>query len=301
LRPTDLWKSFSGAPAAEQLAGKLAGTPILLSQVVREATSRSEQTARIAAYWELSAAVTDYNLALREETELQALRQGVSRPSFAWDEARLALASRVEAARTEAEAAQNRLQRLLRRPAEGELPLPANSPHCGAYATRYEENFAGRESTEALQLSELLPQLHQQLRNQAAGVAADGQWLQTVSQQRDPESDGTVLLKTYELLSLRRQEFLQTVRDYNTQIARYSELAAPGQVGADRLVGMLIETTPTDGKADDKSAITRTSAEQPVTNQSTAPRTFVEDEPPAARSEPPTKEGEERSILVRPQ
>jgi hypothetical protein len=103
------------------------------------------------------------------------------------------------------------------------------------------------------------------------------------------------------LLSLRRREFVREVSDYNIQIARYTHMASPAQVETERLVAMLIETTQTASAPGRGSDITRTSAEEPVTNQSTAPRTFVEDEPPAARSEPPTKEGEERSILVQPQ
>jgi hypothetical protein len=297
IKPSELLRLLASPPTT----GQLTGSPIALSEAISGSATRGEQTSRVSAYWELSTAVTDYYLALRESTELETLRQSISRPSFAWDEARLALSARVEAARLTAEAAQNRLQSLRRLAAGGDLPLPSDLPHSGAYETRYEENFAGRDSAAALQLSVLLPQLHQELRNEAASVAADQQWLQTVSQQRDSQSDGALLLKTYELLSLRRREFVREVSDYNFQIARYSHMASPGQVETERLVAMLIETTQTASAPGRGSDITRTSAEEPVTNQSTAPRTFVEDEPPAARSEPPTKEGEERSILVQPQ
>src|SRR4029078_505596 len=42
------------------------------------------------------------------------------------------------------------------------------------------------------------------------------------------------------LLALTRRAFVQTPRDYNRRIARYSELATPGQISPDRLTGMLI-------------------------------------------------------------
>jgi hypothetical protein len=47
-------------------------------------------------------------------------------------------------------------------------------------------------------------------------------------------------LRALELLALRRRAFVQIARDYNRRIARYSELATPGQIDADRLIGMLI-------------------------------------------------------------
>src|SRR4029078_12135397 len=43
------------------------------------------------------------------------------------------------------------------------------------------------------------------------------------------------------LLALTRRAFVQTPRDYNRRIARYSELATPGQITPDRLTGMLIK------------------------------------------------------------
>jgi hypothetical protein len=296
IKPSALLRSLADAPPT----GQLAGSPITLSEAITGSATRLEQTARVAAYWELSTAVTDYYLALREATELDTLRQGISRPSFAWDEARLAQSARVEAARLTAEAAQYRLQNLLKR-AAGELPLPSDLPHCGAYETRYQENFTGRDSADALELSELIPQLHQELRNQTASVEADRLWLQSVSQQRDPQSDGNLLLKAYELLTLRRREFVRGVSAYNIQIARYTQMASPGQVETDRLVAMLIETTPTNGG---NSAITRTSAEEPIDSESPQripPRTFAEEDPPAAQPQSVPNNGEERSILVRPQ
>ncbi len=300
IKPSELLRSLAGIPAT----GQLAGSPITLSEAVSGSTKRGEQTARVTAYWELSTALTDYYLALRETTELETLRQSISRPSFAWDEARLALSARVEAARLTAKAAQNRLQSLRRLAAGGDLPLTSDLPHCGAYETRYEENFAGRDSADALELSELIPQLHQQLRNQTASVEADRQWLQTVSQQRNPQTDGNILLKSYELLSLRRREFVREVSDYNIQIARYTHMASPGQVETQRLVAMLIETTTTTATSGGDSAITRTSAEEPIDAQSpprSTPRTFAEEERPATQPESIPQSGEERSILVRPQ
>ncbi len=285
------------------LRGPLVGTPLSLAAAVSGSRSRAEQTARVEAYWDLSVAVTDYYLTTREATELETLRQSVSRPSFVWDEARLALTSRTQVARRKAEAAQYRLQSLLCRSAGIGLPLPSDPPHSGAYKTRYEENFAGRQSAEAGQLNDLLPQMYQDLRTQAAAMTADQQWLQTVDRQRDPRSDGTVLLKTYELLSLRRQSFINSVSHYNTLIARYTELSTPGEVGAGRLVAMLIGAPPIGNTLRSDSEVTRTSAQEPIDTQNnlrTIPKTFAEENQPVTPPEPTSESGVERSILIEP-
>ena len=47
---------------------------------------------------------------------------------------------------------------------------------------------------------------------------------------------------------------MQIARDYNRRIARYSELATPGQVGAERLTGMLIKRRCGDGHKSSMSA-----------------------------------------------
>jgi hypothetical protein len=58
---------------------------------------------------------------------------------------------------------------------------------------------------------------------------------------QDDTGDGTATLRALEFLALRRRAFVQFVRDYNRRIARYTELATPGAVGAERLVTMLIK------------------------------------------------------------
>lgn len=297
VKPADLWASLAALPVKDQLPG----LPLSLASAVHGATTRSGQTDHITAYWELAAALADYSLAVRESVELETLRQGVARPSIAWDEARLAQAARIATAKAEAEAAQYRMQRIAGK-IGAQLPLLADSPHAGAYETRYEENFAGRDSAEALLLTELLPKLHQELRSEATAIAADSQVLQSVSQQRDPQSDGIALLRTYDLLSLRRREFIRAVIDYNIQIARYSELATPGQVGTNRLVAMLIESPHTLSAAEFDSGVTRTSAEEPVESapRGSTPRTFQEEQPAVTERKPALQEGQERSILVQP-
>ena len=300
VKPVELLSSLMQPPVSGRLAGEL----VTLTEAVSGSHSRAEQTQRVQAYWDLSSAVTDYYLTAREATELETLRQSVMQPSLAWDEARRALTTRTQVARRLAEAAQHRLHRILGRSSVRGLPLPSDSPHCGAYDTRYEENFAGRESADARQLDELLPLLQQRLRTQAALVAADESWRETVHRHRDPQSDGTVLLKAQELLNLSRREFVQSVREYNIQIARYTEMATPGQVGTDRLVAMLIESPSAARPERDNSAIERTSAEEaaePHNPLRSSPRTFAEEDRSLRPQKPKTDPNVERSILVQPE
>ncbi len=259
-KPSQLIRSFLKPPTTERLTGQ----PLTLAEAIQLATSRSEQTRIVEAYWNLSTTTANYYLALREVTALQTLRQGILRPSAEWEQARLALSLRGREARLSAQTAQFRLQRLLGRTGAN-LPIASDLPHCGEYDTRFNEIFASRNSSaEAEQLSKLLPLGHQNLRQQTAHVGQARQWLDVVSQRRDPNTDGTGLLKAYELLSLRRRAFVESLGSYNANIARYAEMASPGDVGTARLVAMLIHTEDHREAGSSPSGIRQTSAEEAI-------------------------------------
>jgi len=254
VKPSQLIRSLLKPPANSQLAG----SPLSLAEAVGGASSRSEQTQCVEAYWDLTEATANYYLALREAVALQTLQRGITQPSADWERAGQSLVLGGQAALRSVETAQVRLQRMLGQTG-GDLPLPSDFPHCGAYDTRYDEIFSGRlPSYEAQQLDELLPLAHQEIRNLAADVAAAQQWRETVSQRRDPQTDGSGLLKAHELLSLSRRRFVQSLCRYNVNIARYAEIATPERVGTGRLVAMLIHT---DDAGWDDRGIRRTSGE----------------------------------------
>jgi hypothetical protein len=260
-KPSDFIRSLLKAPSSSELAGQ----PLSLSDAVREARSRQDQTARAKAYWDLSAAVADYHLALLESTELAVLRQGVSSPGKLWDARHAELQIRIASTRHAAQTAQLRLHQLLGRDAASALPLPGDAPHCGRYNTEYEEIFASRPNAIARQLSELMPLRYNDLRSQAQGVAEAIEARSLASQRRDPASDGGELLQAQDLLSLRRRSLVATARDYNQEIAAYTELAAPAEVAPDRLVAMMIRTSAESGRAPwTPSGIERASAEAPA-------------------------------------
>jgi hypothetical protein len=226
-----MMRAILGPPAGSQLSG----SPVRLLDAVGGARSRLEQTQRVEAYWDLCSSVADYYLALREQAELKRRRAPLPRVDPAWDQAEKELAVRMSTSQRAAVASQMRLAGWLGR---GILPLPADAPHCGSYHTRYEEIFAGRPSPEAQELAGLLPLRYAELKAAAAAVTRAEQWIDTVARS---DADGTLTLPALEFLALRRREFIAIARDYNRRIARYTELASPGEIGADRLVGMLIK------------------------------------------------------------
>jgi hypothetical protein len=256
---------------------RLVGVETRLSDVVNSAATRQDQSQCIDAYWNLCSAVADYYLGLREQDELQQLGAVVPSTGKAWQEAQSELGVRVGTAQRAAVAAQYELGSLIGRHDPATLPLPKSMPHCGDYYARYDQIFVGRHSPEAETLSELLPLRYEELKDAAAAVTRAEQWLDTVATQRSASADETGILRALELLALRRRAFVQIVRDYNRRIARYSELAAPGQIDSDRLIGMLIK------REDTPSTATRNSTPSPPENrQSQAeprnpPATFTED------------------------
>lgn len=238
-RPTEVMATLLQPPATDRLPG----TPLTLQDAVHDARTREEQTVRAQAYWDLAANVGEYNLAMVERQQLAALRDGIASPGAAWEAKLAEYENRAKLAKQAALASQRHMQQLLGSASEGLYPLPADMPHCGRYNTEYEEIFAKQPNATAKQLDELMPLRYEQLRTQARAIVEAHDWLEKISELRDPKTDGTGLLQAYDLLSLRRRAFMATARDYNQEIAAYIELAAPAQVAPDRLVAMMIRTS----------------------------------------------------------
>jgi len=236
------------------------GTAKSLLDVVRSAgpgpRRRQEQTLRIRAYWDLSAALAVDALARREQMELKSLQAGITTPGPSWQQALADTQARILLARQGAQVAQYQLQQLLDpQPLatirDAALPIPADHPHCGVYDPHYDEIFRDHPSEFAWRLKELLGKQHQQLRSQTAAVEAALARLQQVSRQRAVQSDGSALLRAYQNLRLRRRLLVLAVHAYNRAIADYAQLAMPGSIEAGRLVAMLIYVKP------DKQAVPR--------------------------------------------
>lgn len=269
LKPTGMMRAMLTPPSDSRLPGE----PVSLDEIVVGASSRADQTQRIEAYWDLCASITDYYLGMRELHELKRLRNaGGSITSQMEAE----IAVRIGTAQKGALASQYRLASLIGH--SGNLPLPADIPHCSDYQCRYDEIFSGRSSPEGQELSQLIPLRYTELKDAAAAVKRAEDGFDSVVAGRGGGVDEASVVRALELLAMRRRAFVQIARDYNRRIARYCELAAPGQVETNRLVGMLIRRNGT-------ATATRPSLLSPPPNRHTQvgpdskPLTFAEGAP----------------------
>jgi hypothetical protein len=283
-----MMQSMMTAPRDSQLRGD----PVSLTQAVSSGGTRSAQTQRVEAYWDLCSSVADYYLGLREQDELRQL--AASRQGPNWSDAEKELSVRVNTSMRGARAAQFRVASLMGRGANN-LPLPTDSPHCGSFTTNYDQIFARRSSPEAQELAALLPLRFAELKDAAAGVARDEEWFNGVASRGDP-GDGSAIIRQHKLLALSRRAFVQIVRDYNRRIARYSELAMPNAISADRLAGVLI-------KRPASNTATRPGSAPPPTRTSSGvdsgtPKTFADNWVPGSTAD--DKAAGKRDEAVKP-
>lgn len=285
--PADVLKSYLDSPVESQLKG----TPLALADILTNAVNRTEQSQRIAAYWDFSQAVAEYYLALKEHTELVTLQQGITLPNPAWQQARDTVDARLQLALDRARVAQEYVTLLTGNTTPGYTTLPADQPYCGAYETQYAQLFKNRSSMLAEQLNELLPRSYQDLSVRASDIETARQWMFKMSDARSPQSDGTELLKAYELYAARRRMFLEAVKDYNMAILRYTEIATPGTLETERLVAMLIRIGSSPQSTFD-SDVQRATSEEEASGASSPNATPLS----GIGSDPQTSV--ERSILV---
>jgi hypothetical protein len=279
-------ESLMKASLTAPQGSRLTGTKLYLSDVVRAGGTRSEQSEAIGAYWDLCSAVADYYLSLHEQGEFERLASRSGQTTGPMREATKKLITRRDTSLVAAQASQHRLQSLMRQNESMSPPLPGDMPLCAVYHTRYSQNFPNGSSREASELNQLLPLRHAELLDAATNVKEAEDWFKEVAG-RPTADEGVGMTKALELLALNRRAFVQIGRDYNKRIARYTELARPGQLQTERLVAMLIKTDP---------MASRTSA--PVTpnlrnrSESDPPSTFQNVEANPLRSAEPRLDNE---------
>ncbi len=109
--PTALMRGMLRAPSNSRLSGQA----IRLEEVVSGADSRSDQTQRINAYWDLCSSTADYYLGLSEEVELNWHQQRLGGSNAALNAAANELRVRSNTSYLAAVAAQRRLSSLMGR------------------------------------------------------------------------------------------------------------------------------------------------------------------------------------------
>jgi len=269
-RPSAIMLDIMKPPRESQLGGRA----IPLIEVLAGAASRAEQARRIDEYWDLSASIADYYLALRHHQELQRLGAAGLSAGPAWQQAGAAVGVRKDAAQRAARASQLRLAATIGSGTDS-LPLPADMPHCGPYHSRHDEIFIGRPSAEAQELAALLSLRYTEMKQAAVAAAQSDALLDSVA--RNDRGDGTATLQVLELWTQHRRELVHLVRDYNRRIARYAELAAPGEIPPERLLGMLIKSPHTSIAAPAMPATPQPTGQSGVA-RGVPPRTFADGE-----------------------
>lgn len=232
---------------AEQPASPVAGEPLTLSAALSRRSDR-EGRARIAhAYWKLSAATAAYNMAVAEVGHTARLVQSssvahnpIERQLI--DVAHVGARARTNETLTAVVSAQYDLAEALGGISDDKLPLAADAPYLGTYATRFNDLFADRVAPMQLRaIHKTLPTLHL-----AVGQRAQASLAAVVVVERAEQAwlsgslDIGALLAALQHASLQRQAFLSVARAYNDDIADYAINVAREGTGATELTTMLI-------------------------------------------------------------
>jgi hypothetical protein len=248
--------------AAEALIGQLAlpnetslsGTPVPLVDVLSRSPDRRRQIELTHAYWNLSAAVADYETCVIElaglERLLPAAVDGGRRVADLELEAQLAAAhARQRELELNVITAQYALSDLAG--STNVNPLPSDVPHVGAYLTRAHEIYGARPAPPRVHLIDrVLPLRLNSLDMRANAVhaaqdAADSaeQNYHAAASEATGEGNLAVALTAVAELARQQRAFVAAARDYNHDIAEYSLGIAPQGMTAASLVPLLIGPT----------------------------------------------------------
>lgn len=232
----------------------LRGRPVTLLDILSPLVDRQQQIQVTLAYWELAAAVAEYNTSAQEYRrldQLQPARTGAAGQAAPVPDPTLdTILASAQASLREAElsvvARQYRLAELALLPAGDELPLPADMPHVGPYLTRFEEFQARRTPpARARLIDRTLPLRRRSVDLRAVAVQAA---LDAADAAREAYEKGDAELSAVIPLVLevgrQRRAFIAAARNYNHDIAEYALTVAPQTTRGAALVGMLIKPAP---------------------------------------------------------
>jgi hypothetical protein len=234
---------------AEQPASPIAGEPLTLSAALSRRSDREGRLRVAHAYWKLSAATAAYSMAVAEAGHTARLVQSssvahnpIERQLI--DVAHAGARARTNETLTAVVSAQYDLAEALGGATDDKLPLAADAPYLGTYATRFNELFADRAAPMQIRaIHKTLPTLHL-----AVGQRAQASLAAVVVVERAEQAwlGGTLdigaLLAALQHASLQRQAFLSVARAYNDDIADYAINVAREGTGATELTTMLIRT-----------------------------------------------------------
>jgi len=216
---------------------------ISLREALDRAVGRGQQMDAVKSYWRLFAALADYNHGWEESNFLsrlpmpQARQDQVVLRSF-----QSAARARLDEANLALVAAQGDLTTSARL-SEGDELLPSDPPYAGAYRTRFDSLFGGRNAPEEIRrIHRTLPHQLTLIYSRATAVVDAETALAEIV---DGYESGSASLRAVldGLIQLRDQRiaFLAITRDYNQAIANYALNVTAAGLSRDRVVSMLID------------------------------------------------------------
>jgi hypothetical protein len=261
-------------------AGGLDGRSVTLAEALARAVDPRARIDVVRAYWQLACAMLDFEFRRAELGTLDRLAsQDASDQSTAeLIAAQAAARARREEAQIRVIEAQQRLGGLVSGTAPPPLLLASDPPHAGAYRTKFELLFAGRSAPpQAWLLNRILPLREQEVaaRGRAAEAAAQAVAASEAAYAQD-HGKLSQLLADLSLLASVRRTLVQSLRQYNEEIADFAlgAITPPNDPGS--VAAMLI-----------KPPATRAAAAGAASPASGVERAGFEDGQPNARPAPP--------------
>ena len=248
----------------------LAGQPLSLMSALSSTPDRRQQLEIARGYWRLVQTVAAYHFCLEHSQQLGRIKPAGNDPA-SLRLARASATAMLSQSELEATAAQCELARLVRLPVGAALPLPADRPHVGPYRTNFHELFAGRTAPEpAALMDKILPIRLQAIDDLAIAVqAAEDALVSATDDRQSGRADIAVWIAASEELLGQRRAFIQTVCDYNRNIAEYGLAVAGPTMTPQTLTAMLIgpvqqAAAPVASGWTDSRAVQPASATEPI-------------------------------------
>ena len=243
----DMLEPLAAAPGRQvgQPEALLYARPLQLFEALTRSGDRSRRLWIVQAYWK---AATGY-AAVRTATEALERLELVAPGADPHDRATLDVttaAARADLADARARlgAAQQELVDLARLPMGEPLPWPVDRPLADPYQTHFETIFANRIATGRVRaIVRGLPARHEALAARAAAViAAEKAMAMAEADHAKGRRPIEAVVAAHAALVEQQQQFLESAKTYNLEIAEYAMAVAELSLPDDQFVSMLIGT-----------------------------------------------------------
>jgi hypothetical protein len=219
----------------------LAGRTLTLAEALGRGSNHTQRFEIAELYWRLALAVANYNWAVDESKQLEALPAGqgaVDAPLLTT--ARAAAQARMLEAQALAVAAQQELADAIGQPTQN-LPLTVEQPLVGPYRTLFDRLFATRSPPPRTRgIDRTLPLKRQAIDVRTAAVQAAASAVRAAEDAHaQGNADVLAVLAAHQDLARQRREFLRAVGEYNADIVAYAAAVANPGTSNTVLVGML--------------------------------------------------------------